>query len=92
MDGRAASPYVSRHRRNRLRLILLHRAAHHEHWIMKTLIGAVQMLELFSIRVERWLAEREFHLREAFLARAVDRLDLERRLSHLERCGLPDPI
>lgn len=59
---------------------------------MKTLIGAVRMIDLVTTRVERWLAGTEFRLREAFLARAADRLDLERRLAHLERCGLPDPI
>lgn len=59
---------------------------------MQTRIGALRTLHLLIARVERWLAGREFRLREAFLARAADRLDLERRLAHLERHGLPDPI
>jgi hypothetical protein len=44
------------------------------------------------MRLDRWLARRGTLLREAFLARASDRLDLERRQSHLERFGLPDPL
>jgi len=44
-----------------------------------------------AMRLDRWLAERGVALRESFLARASDRLDLERRQNHLERFGLPDP-
>ena len=61
------------------------------------LVGLLQQAtaildQVWTITQEHQVEYADAAAWEAFLARASDRLDLERRQSHLERFGLPDPL